>query len=334
MGIAPRGGRARYHDPMLWILRQLTGEELRRAAVHAHALPGAGPEEIIRSLSRVCGATVWGFFPAATDDALLTHVSQRLGLGIPPGPQHLAARERAILAHYFRHAWHTADPERRWTILRAALEGWDTRVVSPPRLPPDPFDEGACLAAVETLLQHPAGVRALARATESAALPLPGTDASFGPFVLRMLGVADGHQCLYAVLRVLWRARSRLLRERHALHSHLTRELGQLTSLLEARQRNLQEAGPHWGANPASGLWVFAGAGASFAVHAALGALAPVTVFPAAVVGAAGLAWAALADGRAAGPKGGRLAQMQAQAASLRQQIAGVTREIGRLETE
>jgi len=321
---------------MLWILRQLTAEELRRAAVHAHAPPGAGPEEIIRGLSRLCGATVWGFFPASTDDALLTHVSQRLGVIAPgAGPAAVPARERAILAHYFRHAWHAADSERRWTILRGALENWDTRVVGPPSLPADRHDDGACIATLETLIQHPAGLRALARATETAALPLPGADAAMGQFVLRVLGVADGHQALYAVLRVLWRARSRLLRERHALHAHLTRELGQLRTLLDVRRRNVSQAGPAWERNPVSGLALAGGAGASVAVNLALGGIAAATVLPAVAVGAAGLAWTALAlREQVAGPRTGRMAQMHAQAASLQAQLNAVAREIGRLETE
>lgn len=321
---------------MLRILRQLTAEELRKAAVHASAGPGATPEEIIRALSRACGAHLWGLFPATTDDVLLDHVGRRLGM--PPligGPRGVPERERAIFCCYLRQAWHAADPARRWTILHAAIEAWDTGTVPPPLPPGDPDDTAACEAVFETLLQTPAGLRALAMATETAAMPLPGPEPMFGPIAVRFGHAGSGHQALYAVLRLLWRARSRLLRERRTQLTQLQRQQAQAESLLTVRRRNLTESGTHWALNPANGLSLTAAAGASVAIHAALAAATPFVLVPAAVVGAAGLAWSVSA--LAARPRAltnPRTAQLHSQIHSLRSQLDEVSREVSRLERE
>lgn len=320
---------------MLRVLRLLTAEELRKAAVHASAPPGSAPEEIIRALSRACGANLWGLFPASTDDLLLDFVGRRLGM--PPlvgGSKGVPERERAIFCCYLRQAWHAADPARRRTILRAAIEAWDSSTCPAP-LPPADNDEPAAEAALETLLQSSAGCRALAIATETAAMPLPGPEPMFGPIPLRMGHAGTGHQALYAVLRVLWRARSRMLRERRSQAAQLHRQVAQVDSLLNVRRRNLSEGGGHWALNPLSGLSLTAAAGVSVAAHAALAAAtAPIVLVPAAVVGAAGLAWSASALVSRPKAGGGRTAQMSSQMHSLRNQLAEVNREVARLERE
>jgi hypothetical protein len=320
---------------LLRILRQLTAEELQRAAVHSGARPGAPPEEIIRSLSRLCGATLWGIFPVTTDDMLLDFVGRRLGM--PPmvgGIKGVPERERAIFSCYLRQAWHAADPERRWTILSAAAACWDTP--PSPELPRDNSEDMLGLACLETMLQYTAGCRALAVATEQAAMPLPGPEPRFGPIPLRFAYGVSGHQALYGVLRVLWRARFRLLRERRAQYDHLERQLKHVESLLDVRARNLSETPSPWALNPASGLSLTAAAGVSAAVQLAMAAAAsPIALIPAAVVGAAGIAWTASA--LAFGPSSRtnpRTAQMQSQIQTLRFQLDQVTQEIHRLQTE
>jgi hypothetical protein len=141
---------------------------------------------------------------------------------------------------------------------------------------------------------------------------------------------------MYGVLRVLWRARARLLRDRRAQRHQLERQLVQVESLLQVRTRNLHETPAPWGLNPASGLSLTAAAGVSAAVQVAMAAAAaPGALVPAAIVGAAGLAWSASAA--AFGPHGRsnpRTAQMQSQIHSLRVQLEQVTQEIHRLQTE
>lgn len=321
---------------MLRILRQLTAAELRQAAVHAGARPGAAPEEIIRSLSRLCGANMWGLFPATTDDMLLDCVGRRLGM--PPlvgGPRGVPERERAIFCCYLRQAWQAADPERRWTILHAAVAAWDGHSPAAPSLP-HPDDDAGCLGTLETMLQTPAGCRALAMATEAAAMPLPGPEPMFGPlpFPFTQSG-SGGHQALYGVLRVLWRARVRLLRERRTQLAQLQRHAGQLEALLRVRRENRSEGGSHWALNPLSGLSVTAAAGTSVALHALLAASAPVVLLPAAVVGAAGLAWSVSAVTlRQKAFAGSRTAEMLQQQQSLQSQAALTEQEIARLQSE
>src|SRR5688572_15763860 len=147
---------------MLRVLRQLTAEENRQVAVHCGARPGATPEEIIRALSRVCGALTWGIFPAATDDLLLDHAGRRLGM--PPviggGSRVLAARERAIFACYLRQAWTSAPPDRRREVLCQAVTRWDNPTLPPPVSPLDEWEDNTLDAALEALLHHSTGCRA------------------------------------------------------------------------------------------------------------------------------------------------------------------------------
>jgi hypothetical protein len=321
---------------MLRILRQLTPEETRQAAMYCGARPGATPEEIIRCLSRLCGATTWGLFPATTDDVLLDQAGRRLGM--PPlvgGPRALTARERAIFACYFRQAWDGATEDRQYAALQQALDFWDSPALPRPALPEEVDDETHLHPVLESLLQHSTGCRALATAAETVPLPLPSPGIPVGP--IRVVGsrAAVGHQALYGVLLVLWRARGRILRERRLQRTQLERQLRQLESLATIRRRNLNETPVRWGLNPASGLSVATAAAMSMAVHLAMAAASPATLVPAAMVGAAGLAWSVSAA--ILGPRGAsdaRVAQMQAQAQSFRYQLMQIERETLALETE
>ena len=117
----------------------------------------------------------------------------------------------------------------------------------PPRPPPPPdgWDTGALQSAVEALLQHSAGCRALASATAGVSLPLPSVTAPVGPFRVPISRGAAGHHALYGVLLVLWRARARILRERRLQRAELERQLRQVDSLITVRQRNLRAAPVH-----------------------------------------------------------------------------------------
>ncbi len=317
------------------ILRQLTPEERRQVARHTGARAGAPPEELLKSLSRQCGAYVWGIFPAGTPDLLLDHVGRRLGL--PPGSgasRSGTAQERAIFAAYFRQAWDAADPDRRAAILHLALAAWDNPSLPRPEflVYGEPHLQGP--AVPEPLLQHSTGCRALAVALETHPLSLPNPFPRDTALRIPVAWRPTGHQVLFSVLQVLWRARYRLLRERRARRTELHRQHRQLESLLAVRSRYLSEERASWSRNPHSGLAITGAAGLSAAVHLAL-ASGPGSWIPAGVVGAAGLAWAVIArlsgSGALADPRAQKLA---AQIHSLRHQLVDVEREILALETE
>lgn len=320
---------------MLRILRQLTAQECRQVATHAGARPGATPEEIIRSLSRICGANIWGLFPAQSDDVLLDNVGRRLGmLPMTGGPRGVPARERAIFAYYVRQAWAVADEERRLMVLRLALEAWDSSTLPQPDIPANPHGE-VLHVTLEGFLQHAAGCRALAVATERAALTLPAPAPPLGRVGIPYPGGAAGHQAFYRVLLVLWRARARLLRDKRLQRTEAERQLRHVESLLAVRERNLSAAPTPWAADPRSGLSLTAAAAASLGVHAAVAVLTPVAIVPAAVVGTAGLVWsasAAMFGSRATTDH--RVSQMHAQIYALRSQMAQLDRDLFELELE
>ena len=322
------------------ILRQLTPEELRQAALccgRGSALGGsASPEEIIRCLSRLCGATTWGLFPATTDDALLDHAGRRLGMPpLAPGPRALFFRERAIFGCYLRQAWEGVDRDRRWAVLSLALSAWDHPVLPRPEVPTDRPEDAALQAVLEILLQHSAGCRALATAAVAAPLPLPSPSPLAGPIKIAFINGAAGHQALYGVLLVAWRARTRLLRERRTQRVQLERQLRQVESLVTVRSRNLNETPVHWALNPAGGISLTAAAGVSVAVHTMLAATAPVTLVPALLVGCAGLAWYVSAATLRPRPETDpRVLQMHSQVNAFRLQLAQLERDLLELETE
>src|SRR5579862_7178343 len=116
---------------MIRELRQLTPAELQHAAFLSGAPPGSGPEEIVRTLARSCGATLWGILPAASEEALIQHAARRLGLSaVAGGPHALRALQRSILTAFLRQGWAAADPARRGEVLARARSAWD-----PPSFP-------------------------------------------------------------------------------------------------------------------------------------------------------------------------------------------------------
>jgi hypothetical protein len=320
---------------MIRVLRQLSPEEARQVAMHTGVRPGAAPEEIIRSLSRACGANIWGLFPAQTDDVLLDQAGRRLGMmPMVGGPRAAAARERAIYAFYVRQAWEAADEDRRRLLLRLALEAWDSATLPRPDIPVHPHGE-TLHVALEAFLQHSAGCRAIAGATEGAALPLPAPSSPAARIGIPYVVGGVGHVALYNVLTVLWRARGRLLRERRLQRVEVERQMRQVEALVNVRQRNLSSAPVQWSADPRSGLSLTAAAAVSIGVHAALAGVAAVSLVPAVVVGAAGLAWSAssaMFGGKAATDT--RIAQMCAQIQAYRAQLGQLERELFELEIE
>jgi hypothetical protein len=324
---------------MLRILRQLTPDELRQVAHHSGARPGATPDEVVRSLARLCNASLWGIFPAVTDDVLLDQLGRQLGMTpMVGGPRALLLREQAILAIYLRHAWEAASPDDRRALMRRLPSFWDTQMVPFPAVPEEPLDDEATRMAIQPFLASSAGCRALALAVEERPLPLPMTLPAGGSVPAILLGPNRrqmGHQAMYAVLQITWRARSRLLREHRLLRMNLERQARQLESLLAVRRRSLRADRKAWALNPASGLSVAAAGGASLAVHGVLAVAAPAVIAPAATLVGVGLMWSLTAAALRPRAVSDRRAQtMSQQIAALRQQIARVDRDIMDFEAE
>ncbi len=320
---------------MLSILKLLDAEERRQAAHHAGARPGATPEEVIRSLARTCGATTWGLFPATTDDVLLDHVGRKLGL--PPltgGPKAILNREWAILGIYLRHAWEAADPARRRAVTERALAAWDNPAQPRPAVLENGDADGALRAAWDTLLHTAAGCRAAAVATATEPLPLPPVAlTTLSPFRLPGGKAEEGHQALYGVLLVLWRARARLLRERRGQRAVLARQVRQLETLAARRRREMASAGRGWQSSPGSGLALVAGAAAAVGVHAVMAPLDLLLLAPAAALGTAGAAWSLFAAAARPSPASDRrLLKTSGQAQQARQRLSQVDRDIHALE--
>jgi hypothetical protein len=316
---------------MLRILRQLNPEEMRQVALAAHTRTGAAPEEVIRSLARLCAVTTWGIFPAATDDVLLDHVGRRLGM--PPmtgGPRAIISREWAILVAYLRQAWHAADIERRRAVVEQALTAWDSPSLPRPVLPDYLHEADALYGVWETLLQSSAGCRAIAVATETEPLHLPGAAMPPpGPFRVTGARPGQGHQALYSVLLILWRARYRMLYERRARRAQLERQARQVESLMKIRQRDLEATPPDWRANPASGLSLVAAATTAVGLHLAMAPAELALLIPAAVVGTAGFVWATASSALRPGPTSDRrITRMTNQVQSCRSQLAQIERDI------
>src|SRR5207248_3093401 len=174
-GGSPRADRIeRKAGPVLNVLRQMSIEELRYAAAAYGAGVDASPEGIVRALCRECMVLGWGFVPLSREDALLEQVGQRLGVpSSPKGLQGIALAERRVFRALLRHAWEAADPSYQRRILEEAEGLWDGGNASRPELPPHAAESGprstqitGARAALEGFLAHPAGLRALAAATE------------------------------------------------------------------------------------------------------------------------------------------------------------------------
>jgi len=241
-------------------------------------------------------------------------------------------REWAILACYLRQAWDAASTSQREAVLERVKQVWDSSSLPCP-VPENPTEEEYAVYALEALMHHAAGCRALAVATETAPLTLPAA-TPVGPYWTGTNRPVSGHQVMYAVLLVLWRGRARLLKERRARRFQLERQSRQVESLLAIRQRDLETTPSSWELNPASGLAVVAalprGGGAPGDGRADLMALVP-----AAAVATAGLAWSVTAAIlRPEQSADRRVSRMSSQVDNFRSQLSHVDREIRGLELE
>jgi hypothetical protein len=313
---------------------------MRQTAAACGVRPGGPPEEVIRALSRACGVSMLGLFPASTDDVLLDHVGRRLGL--PPllgGLSAIVQRERTILAHYLRIAWEAADPPTRRAFLRQALQSWDHSCLPHPTQgvePPDEASDTVLQATLEVLVQSAAGCRALAVAAASYPMPYPASAAGRGSAWATALGARahTGHAMLYTVLLILWRARARLLIDRRAQRIGLDRQLGQMESFLSVRRRNLQAAPIPWRRNPLSGASVAAGAAAASAISAAVTPPSEFHLLPL-LIGLAGALWATRdLIHRSPSDSDERVMRLEAQIHTYRTRLGQVDRDIAVLESE
>jgi hypothetical protein len=322
---------------MIRVLRQLNTEEMRMVTYHSRARAGATPEEIIRALSRQTGVVMWGIFPSSAPDVLLDNAGRRLGLEpMVGGPHALAMRERAILGSYLRLAWSAAEDSHRDALLRAAVAAWDHPSLPPPPYQRDAGDGYSADAALEWLLQQSAGCRALAAATEKRPLPLPPLEGSLlGGLRVPGLTRTGGHEALYEVLLILWRARARMLRDRRGQRGQLARQERQLGSLVAVRRRDLETAPVGWEQNPVSGLAVAAAAATAMTLHMVIPATTPLPMIVSSLVGMTGLVWSAgVFTFRPRPAADRRLTRMSTQIDTTRTQLAQLEREIRVLESE
>lgn len=320
---------------MLKILRQLSPDEARQVALLCGARSGAAPEELIRCLCRHCGVYTWGLFPASSDEALLDQMGRRLGL--PPysgGTRDVTLRERAVLASYLRHGWGASAPETRLQLLVRARTAWDVPGLAFPELIEN-VEQGTVHPTLEALLVQSAGLRALAAAAEQVPIPLAAGGRVPGSFFGASERPANQHQAFYATLLILWRARSRVLRERRHQRLQLQREAKQVESLLAVRRRNLNLQPRGWLRDPRSGAALLAAAGVSAAVHVVAAPAAALLLIPSLMVGIAGVGWSACALTLANRvTSDDRVLRMQGQAHTFRHQLTQIEREIAQLESE
>jgi len=331
---------------VLNVLRQMSIEELRYAAAACSPGVDPSPEGIIRALCRECMVLGWGFVPLSREDALLEQVGQRLGVpSSPKGPQGIAVAERRVFRALLRHAWEAADPSYQQRILEEAAGLWDGGDASRPELPSHATDTGlrsaqltGARAALEGFLAHPAGLRALAAATE--VVPLVFPRSPFAPLteplsaaVGSLTGIRPrpdrGHPALFEVLTLCWRARRRLLVERRLQQQQIERQLRQLDVSMQRRAEELRGASSPWARHWVGGLSVAGGAAAAAYAQLLMGVPDPAGWI---AVGA-GLAWSAVVwavQPRAESDP--RYARMLRERTALRQQLFAVQQSIAALD--
>jgi hypothetical protein len=325
---------------MLSILRQMSIEEQRYAAAACGAGTDATPEGILRALCRECMVLGWGFVPLTREDALFEQVGTRLGL--PPGakgPAAVPAMERRVFRTLLRRAWEAADASYQRCVLEEAAALWDAGGETLPELPPHEEALGLS-AALERYLAHPAGLRALAAATEVAPLvfprpldlPLP---QQITVAVGQLAGLRPrpdrGYAALFEVLLLCWRARRRLLLERQTHLQQLERQLRQLTANLQRRAQELRGTSAPSTLNWRRGIAVAGGAAAATFLQLALHVYSPLGW----LVGGAGLIWSAIAA--ASHPRleaDPRYAALLREIAATRQQLAAVRTSLAAVEGE
>src|SRR5262249_10442410 len=198
---------------------------------------------------------------------------------------------------------------------------------SRPELPPHGAEPLTARATLEGYLAHPAGLRALAAATEIVPLVFPRPP--FAPFaeptsaaVGSLTGIRPrpdrGHPALFEVLTLCWRARRRLLAERRLQHQQIDRQLRQFDASLLRRAEELRGATSPWARHWVGGLSVAGGAAAAAYAQFLMGIGDPAGWI---AVGA-GLAWSAVAW--AIQPRADsdtRYARMLRERTALRQQL-------------
>jgi hypothetical protein len=324
---------------MLSILRQMSIEEQRYAAAACGTGVDATPDGILRALCRECSILGWGFVPLSREDALFDQVGQRLGL--PPGPkgaQGVPVAERRVFRALLRCAWEAADASYQRRVLEEAAALWDTGGESLPELPPD-CEPLSMRATLEAFLNHPAGLRALAAATEVVPLVFPRPREI--PFAQQITATVShltgrprpdrGYPVLFEVLLICWRARRRLLAERRHQHHHLERQLRQMTGTLERRLEELRGAAAPWTRNWSRGMAVAAGAAAATCVQLLMHVYSPLGW----IAAGAGLAWSAIAAASHPRPESDpRYARLLRELTGARQQLVAVRHAIGALEAE
>ena len=334
---------ASFETPMVQMLQLLTPDEMREVYRLSGAPFGAPPDEVIRSLARLTGATTLGLFAASTDDVLLDHVGKRLGM--PPllgGLSGIAQRERDILCAYFRLAWEAGDPGRKHRFLRSALACWDHPTLLGPGRPEgmgEDVSEGVQRATLEALGQTNAGLRALALAAAELPLELPAPRPAAPSISIRLGPISvvtpggGGHAAMFGVLQVLWRARSRRLRDRRAQRDSVETHLAQLEGALDLRRRNLSRVPVPWNRKPVTGLSIAGGALTAILLQSVFGAGEWISFLPAFGLGVGSLMWA-VASVAAASPteSDSRVSYLSTQAEACRIQLQNIERDILALE--
>ncbi|MBM3458607.1 MAG: hypothetical protein FJX77_08770 [Armatimonadetes bacterium] len=184
-------------------------------------------------------------------------------------------------------------------------------------------------------------MRALALATEAVPLYLPRTAAAapslsiqIGPLSITGPG-GTGHATLFGVLLLLWRARSRRLRDRRLQREALCRHLVGLEEQLSIRQRNVSGLPTPWNLRPASALAVAAGAISACLLQSVVGGTTELALALEFLVGVGSLGWAGFSLALQGGPPpDGRIGQLAGDVEAYRTQIAQVEREIILLDSE
>lgn len=284
-------------------MRCLTGDEMRELLQCCS--PGGGrpltaePDQIIRTLSRLCGASAFGVVHTNHPRELLEVMAARLSLLSQDRRLRLTGSstvfELLLLRYYLVRAWEAASAEKRAEFLQVMEE-----------IDPAAASELASLgdlsgSLLDQWLASPASLRAGAAAAAGAGLALPAALAT-GPTVTVLPGVhrsMGGNEALYGVLLVVWRARLRLVSELSGRMAALEAELRTSSSQIERRRRTHTEQHESESMRPVSGAWAAGGAVAALLLSLGIGE--PAVSLTALLLAAGCGAWSAAVRGRPAG---------------------------------
>ena len=138
---------------------------------------------------------------------------------------------------------------------------------------------------------------------------------------------------MFGVLQVLWRARSRRLRDRRAQRDSVETHLAQLEGALDLRRRNLSRVPVQWNRKPVTGLSIAGGALTAILLQSVFGAGEWISFLPAFGLGVGSLMWA-VASVAAASPteSDSRVSYLSTQAEACRIQLQNIERDILALE--